>query len=313
VPSLLHLRPRRVVAAAGVAVLVTAVLAGTPATAAPATVSATVSVDDAPVSGELVPALRGKDAAEASAYVAEKFRQQSDTHVADLPPWSGSLHNGWGAFPFNASNGAQATHSVEPNIQIPAGNPDIIYAPTLDPSGKTCIEVTTYYWQGGNAVGAWDWCAASPGFAAVRGIDTNFINTYTTTVNGERAYQVRDIQTNATTNSWTAYLFNYTTNAWDALYTSANTSKLTETHGGWNMFEVYTEYNAATGEGYYCDEIVGSTFFATNMQVRFGTTWQTLTTSNSQISPNPVNSADFGCESLTFSVPTANSTWRVTH
>lgn len=306
--SLSHLRPRRVVAATGVAVLVTAVLAGTPASAVPAT----VSVDDAPVSGRLVPALRGAEAAKASAYVADKFRQRSGAQPRDLPPWTGSLHNGWGAFPFQASNGAQATHSVDPTIQIPAGNPDIIYAPTLDPSGKTCIEVTTYYWQGGNAVGAWDWCAASPGFAAVRGIDANFVSTYTRTVNGQPAYQVRDIQTNATTNSWTAYLFNYTTNAWDALYTSANTSKLTETHGGWNMFEVYTEYNAATGEGYYCDQTVGRTWFATNMQVRFGTTWQTLTTSNSQIPAAP-NPADFGCENLTFSVPTANSTWRVTH
>jgi hypothetical protein len=308
VPTLSQLRPR-LVAAAGVTLLITAVLAGTPASAAPAT----VSVADAPVSGRLVPALRGAEAAKASAYVAEKFHQQSAAHTRDLPPWSGSLHAGYGAFPFDASNGAQATHSVNPNVQIPAGNPDIIYAPTLDPSGKTCIEVTTYYWQGGNAVGAWDWCAASPGFAAVRGIDANFISTYTRTVNGQPAYQVRDIQTNATTNSWTAYLFNYTTNAWDALYTSANTSKLTETHGGWNMFEVYTEYNPATGEGYYCDEIVGTAWFATNMQIRFGTTWQTLTTSNSQISPNPVNSADFGCENLTFSVHTPNSTWRVTH
>jgi hypothetical protein len=298
-----------VLAAAGAAVLITAMLAGTPtATAEPAS---SVDVNNAPVSGQLVPALRGDAAAKATSYVAEKFRRQNDARTQALPPWTGSLHAGWGAFPFNASNGAQAVHSVNPNLQIPSGNPDIIYAPTLDPSGKTCIEVTTYYWQGGNAVGAWDWCAASPGFAAVIGIDANFISKYTTTVNGHPAYSVRDIQTNATTNSWTAYLFNYTTNAWDALYTSANTSKLTETHGGWNMFEVYTEYNPATGEGYYCDKIVGSFWQASSMQIRFGSTWQTLTTSNSQIPA--VSAADFGCEGLTFSVPTANSAWRVTH
>jgi hypothetical protein len=293
-----------------VAVLVTAVLAGTPAIAAPAT----VSVANAPVSGQLVPALRGAAAAEASSYVSQRFRQQSDARVQDLPPWSRSLHAGWGAFPNNASNGAQATHTVNPTLRIPAGNPDIIYAPTLDPSGKTCIEVTTYYWQGGNAVGAWDWCAASPGFAAVAGMDANFVSKYTTTVNGKPAYTVQDVQTNAVTNSWTAYLFNYTTNAWDALYTSANTSKLTETHGGWDMFEVYTEYNPATGEGYYCGVTSGSTWAASSIQIRFGSTWQTLTTGNSNVPPpSGVHSADFGCESLTFTVPTPNSSWRVTH
>lgn len=310
-PSLSHLRPRRGVAAVGAAVLIAAALAGAPASAADAGTSV-ADANSAPVSGRLVPALRGAEAAKASAYVTEKFRQLSDARARDLPPWTGSLHNGWGAFPFEASNGAQATHSVDPTIQIPSGNPDVIYAPTLDPSGKTCIEVTTYYWQGGNAVGAWDWCAESPGFAAVRGIDANFIATYTTTVNGQPAYQVRDIQTDATTNSWTAYLFNYTTNSWDALYTSANTSKLTETHGGWNMFEVYTEYDATTGEGYYCAETAGRTWFATDMRIRFGSTWETLTTANSDIAASP-DPADFGCENLTFSVPTPNSTWRVTH
>ncbi|HYQ63364.1 carbohydrate-binding protein [Actinophytocola sp.] len=303
-------RNRRVLAAVGGALLVTATLAVVPASAEPAA----IAMNDAPVSGQLVPALRGAAAVKAGSYVSQRFHQQSTAHAQAIPPWSGSLHAAWGVFPNNASNGAQATHTVDPNIHIPSGNPDIIYAPTLDPSGKTCIEVTTYYWQGGNAVGAWDWCAASPGFAAIAGIDTNFINKYTTTVNGKRAYTIQDVQTNATTNSWTAYLFNYTTNAWDALYTSANTSKLTETHGGWDMFEVYTEYNPATGEGYYCGATVGSSWAASNIQIRFGTTWQTLTTSNSQLqNPSTVNPADLGCTNLTFAVPSANSSWRVTH
>ena len=303
----------------GAAVLVSAVLAGAPATAAERPAAATTVVArDAPVSGKLVPALRGAAAAAATTYVSQKFREQSTARTQGvapaITPWSGSLHSAWGAFPTNASNGAQATHTINPNVQIPAGNPDIIYAPTLDPSGKTCIEVSTYYWQGGNAVGAWDWCAASPGFAAVAGLDANFVSTYTTTVNGHPAYKVRDIQTNATTNSWTAYLFNYTTNSWDALYTSANTSKLSQTHGGWDMFEVYTTYNPATSEGYYCGPTVGSTWAASDIQTRFGTTWQTLTPSNSSIqSPATLNNADFGCQNLTFTIPTANSNWQVTH
>jgi hypothetical protein len=316
----LHLKSRRAVAGAAIALLVTAVMSAAPASAA----TAPEVAPDAPVSDHLVPALRGAAAAEATSYVTQKFRQQSDLRKQSLTaqpaspqslaPWSGSLHTVWGAFPNNASNGAQATHTINPDIHIPSTDPDIIYAPTLDPSGKTCIEMTTYYWNGGNAVGAFDWCDPSPHFAATRGFDSTFMSTYTTTVGGRPAYKVRDIQTNATTNSWTAYLYNFTTNAWDPFYTSANTSKLSETHGGWDMFEVYTQYNSATGEGYYCADSTGSTWAASGIQIRFGTTWQTLTTSNSNIpAPSGVNSADFGCQNLTFTVVQPNSSWKVTH
>ncbi len=287
---------------------------------------------DSPVSGRLVPALRGEAArAAAGPLVSEQFRKLGESRHSDradidranadqpvgattIPPWTGSLHAGWGAFPNVASDGAQATHTVNPSIHISASNPDVVYAPTLDPSGKTCIEVTTFYWQGGNGVGAWDWCAASPGFATVSWIDTNFVNTYTTTVQGLPAYTVLDVQTNAVTNSWTAYLYNYTTSTWDALFTSADPAKLTNLHGGWDMFEVYTNYNAATGQGYYCTETVGAQFHATGIQIKVGGTWSLLTTSNSSITPpGSVSSASFGCNGLTFAVPTANSYWKVTN
>lgn len=282
---------------------------------------------DSPVSGRLVPALRG-DAARAAAgpVVGEKFRALGESrHVdragadrpagtANIPPWSGSLHSVWGAFPNVASDGAQATHTINPGIRMSAGNPDVVYAPTLDPSGKTCIEVTTFYWQGGNGVGAWDWCAASPGFAAVAWIDANFVSTYTTPFQGLPAYTVLDVQTNAVTNSWTAYLYNYTTGAWDALFTSADPAKLSVTHGGWSMFEVYTEYNPATGEGYYCTETYGARFHAANIQIKVGGTWSALTTANSSVTPpGSVSSTDFGCYSLSFALPTANSHWQVSH
>lgn len=231
-----------------------------------------------------------------------------------LPPWTGEKHSGWGAFPYSASEGAQATHTVNPDISMSPDNPDVVYAPTLDPSGKTCIEVTTYYWKYGNAVAAWDWCAASPGFAAIIPIDTYFVNTYTTTFQGRPAYTVQDVQTNPVTNSWTAYLYNYTTSSWDTVFTSANTSKLTETHGGWDMFEVYTNYNPDTNEGYYCTETVGAEFHASNIKIRTGGTWNTLTTANSSVTPpSSVSNADFGCSGLTFSLPTANSYWKVTN
>ncbi|MFD0200490.1 MULTISPECIES: carbohydrate-binding protein [Saccharothrix] len=280
---------------------------------------------DSPISGERVPALRG-DAARAAAggKLSEQVLKRGEAFQADherqreaavtLPPWSGSLHTVWGAFPTVVSDGAQATHTINPGISIPPGNPDVVYAPTLVPSGKTCIEVTTFYWQGGNGVGAWDWCAASPGFAAVAWIDATFLSTYTTTFQGLPAYTVLDVQTDATTNSWTAYLYNYTTSTWDALFTSADTSKLVDPHGGWSMFEVYTEYNPATGEGYYCTETYGTQFHAANLQIKVNGTWTTLTTGNSSVTPpGSVSSTDFGCYGLSFTLQTANSHWQVSH
>ncbi|MFT7839722.1 carbohydrate-binding protein [Saccharothrix sp. BKS2] len=283
---------------------------------------------DSPVSNRLVPAVRGEAArAAAGPVVSEGVRKRGESRptagsttaarsadTTTITPWSGSLHVVWGAFPTVSSIGAQATHTVNPGISIPSGNPDVVYAPTLVPSGKTCIEVTTFYWQGGNGVGAWDWCAASPGFAAVAWIDSSFLSTYTTSFQGLPAYEVLDVQTNAVTNSWTAYLYNYTTSTWDALFTSADTAKLSETHGGWSMFEVYTEYNSATGEGYYCTETYGTQYHAANLKIKVGSTWSSLTTSNSTVTPpGSLNSTDFGCYGLSFTLQTANSHWQVTH
>ncbi|GAA1300194.1 carbohydrate-binding protein [Saccharothrix xinjiangensis] len=295
-------------------------------------VKVTAPTPDSPVSGRLVPAVRGEAArAAAGSQVSagvlkrgESLRagrpeaaKPSDATTSDtttITPWSGSLHVVWGAFPTVSSIGAQATHTVNPGISIPSGNPDVVYAPTLVPSGKTCIEVTTFYWQGGNGVGAWDWCAASPGFAAVAWIDSGFLSTYTTSFQGLPAYEVLDVQTNAVTNSWTAYLYNYTTSSWDALFTSADTAKLSETHGGWSMFEVYTEYNPSTGEGHYCTETYGTQYHAANLKIKLGSTWTPLTTSNSNVTPpGSVNSTDFGCYGLSFTLQTANSHWQVTH
>jgi hypothetical protein len=282
---------------------------------------------DSPISGKAVPALRG-DAARAAAgatlseqvlergesFQAAHDQRRASADTVTIPSWSGSLHSVWGAFPSVVSDGAQATHTINPGISIPSGNPDVVYAPTLVPSGKTCIEVTTFYWQGGNGVGAWDWCAASPGFAAVAWINAGFLSTYTTTFQGLPAYTVLDVQTDAVTNSWTAYLYNYTTSTWDALFTSADPIKLVDPHGGWSMFEVYTDYNPATGEGYYCAETYGTQFHAANLQIKVNGTWTALTTGNSSVTPpGSVSSTDFGCYGLSFTLQTANSHWQVSH
>jgi hypothetical protein len=282
----------------------------------PTDTSGTTAIDG-PVSGELVPALRGKAAADAAgSHVTDRYRELATTRAErrsqTIQPWADALHNGWGVFPTVVSDGAQATHSVNPQIHISPTNPDIIYAPTLTPSGKTCIEVTTFYWQGGNGVGAWDWCAPNPGFAAVAWIDAGFLDTYTVPFHGLRAYTVRDVQTDPVTNSWTAYLFNHTTGAWDELFTSADTSKLVDPHGGWSMFEVYTYYNPGTGEGHYCTETYGSMWWTTDYQLMVNGSWQSVTPANSSTSTG-VGSTDLGCYSLSLSINTPNSNWQVTH
>ncbi|MEU4805348.1 hypothetical protein [Actinosynnema sp. NPDC023587] len=328
-PSWLRRTPVRRAALALLAVgaLLTAVTpasADAPGPSSTVDKSAKVARPDSPTSGRLVPALRGDAAREATGPLNEKFRKLGEARherraggpvgATSLPPWSGALHAAWGAFPNVNSDGAMATHTLNPGISIPSGNPDVVYAPTLDPSGKTCIEVTTFYWQGGNGVGAWDWCAASPGFAAVAWIDAAFMSTYSDTHLGPPAYTVKDIQTDPVTNSWTAYLFNYSTGYWDALFTSADAGKLTNPGGGWSMFEVYTEYNSATGEGYYCTETAGTLFAAVGISINVGGTWSLLTTSNSSVTPpGSVSSASLGCTGLSFALPSANDYWEVTN
>lgn len=299
-----------------------ALLTALPGSAAAAVATDPVPAPDGPVSGRSVPALRGAAAVAAAPRGAERSSAAravagatgKSAGVQNITPWTGALHTVWGAFPTVVSVGAQANHTVRPDLRISASDPDVIYAPTLLPSGKSCIEVTTFYWQGGNGVGAWDWCAANPGFAAVAWIDANFVNTYTVPFNGLRSYTVRDVQTNATTNSWTAYLYNFTTSSWDALFTSADPAKLTNGGGGWDMFEVYTDYNPATGEGYYCTETYGTMWWATGIQIKVGSTWQALTPSNSDVTPvGNVHSTDFGCYSLSFTLQNPNNNWQVTH
>src|SRR5579862_7414977 len=77
-----------------------------------------------------------------------------------LASWTGSFHGYWGTFPSQTIHGAQALQSLNPSLVLPSGSPDTIYSPTLDPSGLTCIEMSTIYVAGVDEIGAWDWCAA---------------------------------------------------------------------------------------------------------------------------------------------------------
>jgi hypothetical protein len=267
------------------------------------------------------------NAASKSSAAASKAGTPAATSGADAPAatsavqpdtltsWSGAFHGYWGTFPSQTIYGAQATQSLNPNVTLGSSSPDLVYSPTLDPSGIDCIEVSTIYSASGDQVGAWDWCASSPGFDEVVDVNTSFLDSYGTTVNGQHFYTVQDVQTDPTTNSWTAYLYNYSTGEWDTFYTSANTDKLSNSGGGWDMNEVYTNYDSTTGEGDYCTPTAGANFESTGLeyQLSSGGAWTAATTSNSSMNIAYPRGSDLGCADSGYALPTADSTWQVTN
>lgn len=315
----------------------------TPALAAPASPAVPVSSPSlraaipsarAPHSGKVVPGLTGALARrnDPPASASQRFAQLNGaSHAAahraagaagsagDVRPglvgWSGDFHGYWGTDPGQTIYGAQATQSLNPALVAPKTGSQFIYAPTLDPSGIDTIEMTTIYDAGGNYVGAWDWGAANPGFAKTAAINSGFLATYATKVNGVYFYSVQNVQTNATANTWTAYLYNYTTKTWDTFYSSSNTGKLSNSGGGWDMDEVYTAYNSSTGEGDYCTGTYGDTFESTGLQYRLssGGAWTPATTANSVTNLAYPRGADLGCANLDYALPASNSTFSVTN
>jgi Ricin-type beta-trefoil lectin domain len=229
--------------------------------------------------------------------------------------WTGTFHGYWGTFPSQTIYGAQATQSLNPGVQFSSSDSDYIYSPTLDPSSIGCIEISTIYDGGGDYVGAWDWCATTPGFAKTVAVDSAFLAAYSTTVNGQAYYTVQDVQTDPTTNTWTAYLYNYTTSTWDTFYTSASLSPLTNSGGGWDMNEVYTNYNSATGEGGYCADTSGVTWATTGLmyQLSSGGAWTPATTANSALNLAYPTGGNMGCNTTGYALPTANSAWQVSN
>ena len=219
----------------------------------------------------------------------------------DLTSWSGTLHAYWGVDPSETIHGAYANQQVD-SFTLPSSSGDTIYSPTLDPSALTCIEVSTIYVAGADYVGAWDWCASSPGFAVLTADNTaSFQANYTTVTSGRRFYTIEDVQTNATTNQWTAYLYNYSTGSWDTFYQSANTSKLSQSGGGWDMDEVYATYNSSTLSASYCNSIGGADWESTDLNYLIGGSWVTASPSDANaVYPSGLS---IGCTNGHFTTP----------
>jgi hypothetical protein len=218
----------------------------------------------------------------------------------------------WGVFVDSTLVGGQATQVVNPNIVMQSSDPDIIFAPTFIPSGISCIEISTIYANNGDLVGAFDWCANGGNGEWGKQTPVGDLSSYITEVNGQQVYSVQDVQTDASTNSWTAYLYNYQTDTWDPFYTSASTAKLSQTGGRWDMWEVHSFLNPLTGQGYYCTDTYGANWATTDLQYEISPgTWQTASPSNSSFSPTDPSAQADACDSLSFSVLNPNNSWQV--
>jgi hypothetical protein len=222
------------------------------------------------------------------------------------------LHNWWGSFPDTDSGpGVTATQSVSQSLRLTHSS-DILYAPTMTPANHSCIEVVTVHTTHTPQIWAWDWCKFIRPVAVVN-VNAAFMKTYTTIANGRTAYTTEDVKTNAKTNSWTAYLFNYLTGSWDRLYTQAGTDQSGLTFG-WDMFEFYSSTNPATGNTYVCGDLqkAGTNIESSNISIRHDGNWVPANSTDSSWNPSAHPSpSQYKCPDIKFAIIQPNSNWRV--
>ena len=267
-------------------------------------------------------AVFGNAAVARAGNAANDFRTTHQNMIANLGHGStaspsatasaSQLHDWWGTFP-NANSGAggMATQSVDPNFRL-SDSSDVLYAPTATPANNSCIEVVTVHTTSTPQIWAWDWCKhIAP--EAEDNVNASFVATYTTTVNGRTAYTEKNVQTNKSKNTWTAYLYNYTTNAWDTFYTSSGTDQSGLSYG-WDMFEFYSSTNASTGNTYVCGDIAAAdlTLESSSVEIDTASGWSLANSSDStwqpSASPNPTS---YKCPDLLFNIVANNSDWTV--
>jgi hypothetical protein len=277
---------------------------------------------NAPISGHAVAgALYGAAASRATGSAATKFLDLHRQMVAEVHAKNtrsgqsgpnSKLHYWWGSFPDTASGpGVTATQSVSQTLRLTDPS-DILYAPTMTPANNSCIEVVTVHWAGTPQLWAWDWCKYIRPVAVVS-VDNAFMAKYTTIANGRTAYTVKDVQTNAKTNTWTAYLYNYAAGRWDTLYSQSGSDKSGLTFG-WDMFEFYSSTNPATGNTYVCGDLqnAGTQIESSNISILNDGSWTPANSSDSSwnpsIHPDP---AAYKCPDIHFNVVQLNRDWMV--
>ncbi|MFI1769952.1 hypothetical protein ACH41H_49480 [Streptomyces sp. NPDC020800] len=197
-----------------------------------------------------------------------------------------------------------ATQSLLPDTSVGGG--DYLYAPTAKAPGGSCIELTTAYSAKEPLLWAWDWCGSvSPG-KTVR-VDSDFLTTYTTTVEGRPAYTFAEALTDARTNAWSVYLYNYARESWDTFYSSSGKDK-SNFDFGWDTYEVYTTTNPATGNGYICDATHGTTIESSGIRL-YTSAWVPATPEVAPLSSSPPSGAAFRCPALRLGVRSPDDDW----
>ncbi|MEV5506751.1 carbohydrate-binding protein [Streptomyces orinoci] len=229
-----------------------------------------------------------------------RHRQRPDADVT---------HNWWGVFPQPGTHdGLMATHTVDPSYRVSTAD-DFTYAPTTK-AQNSCMEVVTAYWNSGDEIWAWDWCGSPGGPARTVPIDSAFLATYTTRTGGHPAYTVQLVRDDASANTWSSYLYNYRTAGWDLLFRQSGSDQSGLDHG-WDMFEIYSSVNPATGEGYYCTEARGTVFDSSAIQLRHHGGWQPAGPADSPWTETNPDGNAFLCPELRFLQAGADDHWTV--
>lgn len=196
--------------------------------------------------------------------------------------------------------GSQATQSVSTKIK-PADPNTTLYTPTMYPSGGSCIEMSTAYFHTSQVVAAWDWCKAITFVADVK-IDKSFMRTYTHHHN----YSTQILQTDAASNTWTSYLYNYKTKAWEKFFRQNGTSQV-GLDEGWDIYELYSTLDP-NGQSYACADLEGKRVEAKGIKV--GVDGHLVRATPARAGNDyDVPLSDFHCSSLTYSMISAYSHW----
>lgn len=281
-----------------------------PTTAHPPAAAARPAAPDpnGPIGGT-VPGVTGDAARSLAGAAGERFARMRGVDGDGGVTVQDRIHKTYGVFASRSALGAMATHGVRPALKVAVPD-EVLYTPTLLPGRTACLEMTTIYFAGIVQLGAWDWCAADPGFKKLVVVNSTFLDTYTVTLNGRPAYTVKANQTDAATNTWTSYLYNHQTGAWDVFFTSSGTK--VHNHDGWDMWEIYSNVNPNSGAAYYCADSRGFFWDSSDIQWSFAPgSWEPASTTNSTVNPANPKPADYNCASLSFTLDSPNNSYTV--
>jgi hypothetical protein len=202
--------------------------------------------------------------------------------------------------------GSQATQSVSLRIR-PALDSTTLYTPTMNPSGGrsdgSCVEMSTAYFHTAQVVAAWDWCVAIS-FVAEVDIDKSFMKTYTR----KHSYSTQIVQTNASRNTWTSFLYNYRKGTWELFFRQHGSSWLPDDYQGWNVYEVWSELDDQ-GQSNACSDLEGKRIEARNILVGVDGKLVPANDSNAGQSYD-TDDVFFYCDSFSYKMIRPLSHWR---